>query len=85
MDGLSPAKPGGSCDISSEQNPEYPFLSYEQASAAGPGQFRLSSPSSHFGEPDSKGYYNTAQDLLTAVAGQYVTISGWGLMIPGIL
>ena len=68
MDGLSPAKPGGSCDISSEQNPKYPFLSYEQASAAGPGQFRLSSPSSHFGEPDSKGYYNMAQDLLTAAA-----------------
>ena len=61
LEGLSPAKPGGSYDISSEQNPEYPFLSYQQASANAPGKFRLSKPSTHFGEPESKGYYNRAR------------------------
>jgi hypothetical protein len=69
MEGLSPAKPGGSYDISSEQNPEYPFLSYQKSFANDQGEFRLSKPSTHFGEAQSKGYYNTAQDLLTPSLG----------------
>ena len=82
MESLAPAKPGGSYEIEKQQNPEYPFLSYHQASGTDPGGFRLNKPSTHFGEGNSKRYYNTAQDLLTAVATQYAVIGGWGLAIP---
>ncbi len=82
MEKLAPAKPGGSYDIGSQQNPEYPFLSYQRALGTNPGEFRLNKPSMHFGEADSRRYYNTAQDLLTAVATQYATVSGWVLAIP---
>lgn len=82
MEKLSPAKPGGSYDMESQQNPEYPFLSYHPDPATGSGEFRLSKPSTHFGEADSKRHYNTAQDLLTAIAAQYATIGSWGLALP---
>lgn len=81
MENLAPAKPGGTFDIEAQQNPEYPFLSYEAKS----GAFALSKPSAHFGDADSRKYYNTAQDLLTAVTTQYVTVGGWGLTLPGPL
>jgi hypothetical protein len=81
MEKLSPAKPGGSYEIEAQQNPEYPFLSYHYDPTTNSGEFRLSKPSTHFGEADSRRYYNTAQDLLTAVASQYVTIGNWGLTI----
>ena len=83
MEKLAPAKPGGSYDIGSQQNPEYPFLSYQRASIINPGEFRLNKPSTHFAEADSRGYYNTAQDLLTAVVTQYATIGSWGLVLLG--
>ncbi len=82
MEGLSPAKPGGSFDISSEQNPEYPFLSYHPNPATNSGEFRLGKPSTHFAEADSRGYFNTAQDLLTAVVVQYPAVGSWGLVLP---
>ena len=82
MEKLSPAKPGGSYEIETQRNPEYPFLSYQSGSAGQPGKFRMNRPSTHFSEADSKNYYNTAQDLLTAVASQYATIGTWGLAIP---
>lgn len=81
MEKLVPTKPGGSYDIESQQNPEYPFLSYEPSSNI----FALVKPSAHFGQADSRKYYNTAQDLLTAIATQYATIGGWGLTIPNAL
>ena len=82
MEGLSPGKPGGRFDIDAEQNPEYPFLSYQEASAASSGEFRLNKPSTHFGEADSKKYYNTAQDLLTALTVQYAAVGIWGVAVP---
>jgi len=78
MEKLVPTKPGGSYDIESQQNPEYPFLSYEPSSS----MFALVKPSTHFGEADSKKYYNTAQSLLTALTTQYAIIGGWGLSLP---
>jgi hypothetical protein len=81
MENLVPAKPGGTFDIEAQQNPEYPFLSYEARSSA----FALNKPATHFAEADSKKYYSAAQDLLTAVATQYATVSGWKLTIPASL
>ena len=81
MESLSPARPGGSYDIEAQQNPEYPFLSFEVGTSA----FILVKPSTHFGEADSKRYYNTAQDLLTAITAQYAAVGGWGLRPPSVL
>lgn len=81
MEKLSPGRPGGAYRIEEQQNPEYPFLSYHQ-DATGSNEFRLSNPSTHFGETDSKRYFNTAQDLLVAVAAQYAMVGGWGMVIP---
>ena len=81
MEALSPAKPGGSYDVETQQNPEYPFLSHE----LGSGAFVLIKPSTHFGETSSRKYYNTAQDLLTAITTQYATVGGWGLTLPASL
>lgn len=81
MEKLSPAKPGGSFDIEAQQNPEYPFLSY----APGSSTFALSKPSTHFAEADSRKYYNTAQDLLTAITTQYATVGDWGIALPEAL
>ena len=81
MEDLAPAKPGGAFDIEAQRNPEYPFLSYETKS----GIFALSKPSTHFAESDSKRYYNTAQDLLTAITAQYTAVGGWGLTLPSAL
>ena len=81
MENLAPARPGGSYDIEAQQNPEYPFLSFDVASST----FVLVKPSTHFRGDDSRKYGNTAQDLLTAITTQYVTVSGWGLTIPGSL
>ena len=82
MEKLVPTKPGGTYDTESQQNPEYPFLIYQTGSAAQPDGFRLVKPSTHFRAANSKEYYNTAQDLLTAITTQYLTIGGWGLTIP---
>jgi hypothetical protein len=81
MEKLVPTKPRGPYDIESQKNPEYPFLSYEPNS----GMFALVKPSIHFGEADSKKYYNTAQNLLTAVVAQYIIIGGWDSAIPEAL
>ena len=81
MENLVPAKPGGSYDVEAQQNPEYPFLSFDVAA----GTFVLVKPSAYFGESDSKKYYNTAQYLLTAVATQYAAVGGWGLTLPSAL
>ena len=85
LEELAPAKPGGSYDLKSQQNPEYPFLTYQSGTSGQPGTFRLVNPSTHFGEADSKKYYNIAQDLLAAVATQYAIIGSWGLTIPNAL
>lgn len=85
MEKLVPTKPGGTYDTESQQNPEYPFLIYQTASVAKPSGFRLVKPSAHFGTAKSKEYYNTAQDLLTAITTQYATIGGWGLTLPASL
>jgi len=85
MERLAPARPGGAYDINEQKNPEYPFLSYHPNPAEDSGAFRLGRPSTHFVQSDSTKYYNTAQDLLTAVASQYVTIGGWGLALPAAL
>ncbi len=85
MEKLAPAKPGGSYDLNSQQNPEYPFLTYQSGTSGQQGTFRLNKPSTHFAEADSKKYYNTAQDLLTAITTQYSVISGWGITIPDTL
>ncbi len=85
MERLAPARPGGSYDIEVQKNPEYPFLSYQPTPASDPGVFRLDKPSTYFLEADSKRYYNTAQDLLTAVATQYAAIGSWGLALPAAL
>lgn len=82
MERLAPARPGGAYDINEQKNPEYPFLSYHPNPSAESGTFRLGKPSTHFVEADSKKYYNTAQDLLTAVATRYIIIGSWGLAIP---
>lgn len=82
MEKLVPTKPGGTYDIESQQNPEYPFLTYQSGTSGQQGTFRLNKPSTHFGNADSKKYYNTAQDLLTAVTTQYATVGGWGLTLP---
>ena len=82
MEKLSPAKPGGSYDAEAQQNPEYPFVSYQLDSATGGGAFHLSRPSTHFVEADGKKYYSIAQDLLTAVAAQYTAVGVWGPIIP---
>lgn len=81
MENLVPAKPSGAFDIEAQQNPEYPFLSYEAKS----GTFALNTPSIHFGEPDSKKYYNTAHELLTAITAQYATVGVWGVALPNSL
>lgn len=78
MENLVPARPGGSYDIEAQQNPEYPFLSFDVASST----FVLVKPSTHFREDDSRKYCNTAQDLLTAITTQYVTVGGWALTLP---
>ena len=85
LEELAPAKPGGSYDLKSQQNPEYPFLTYQSGTSGQSGAFRLNKPSTHFAEADSRKYYNTAQDLLTAVTTQYATVSGWNLTIPASL
>ena len=85
MEKLAPARPGGSYDIEVQKNPEYPFLSYQSNPATNSGEFHLDKPSEHFKGTDSKRYYNTAQDLLTAAATQYATIGSWAITIPGPL
>ena len=85
MEKLVPAKPGGTYDTESQQNPEYPFLIYRTGSAAQSSGFRLVKPSAHFGEADSRKYCNIAQDLLTAITTQYAVIGGWALTLPAPL
>lgn len=86
MESLAPTRPGAKAfDIELEKNPEYPFLSYGVNSATGRGEFRLDPPSAYFKEDHSRKYYNTAQDLLTAVVTQYVVVGGWELAIPPAL
>lgn len=83
LEGLAPTRPGAKAfDIELERNPEYPFLSHKVDPATGAGEFRLDPPSSYFVEADSRRYYNTAQDLMMAVAAQYATVGGWGIVIP---
>ena len=82
MEKLAPTRPSGVYDIEVQKNPEYPFLSYHPEPTTNSGDFLLSKPSSYFGEADSKKYYNTAQDLLTAVTTQYAVIGSWDIAIP---
>ncbi len=82
MEKLAPARPGGSYELEVQKNPEYPFLSYHVSLTASSGEFRLDKPSTHFGEADSRRYYNTAQELLTAVLTLYPQVTSWELVIP---
>ncbi len=85
MEKLAPLSPSGPYSLDDQQNPEYPFLSYQTASEGVPAELRLNKPSTHFTQFDSRKYYSTAQDLLTAVAAQYATVGGWGLAVPPAL
>ncbi len=86
MESLAPTRPGAKAfDIELEKNPEYPFLSYKVDPATGSGGFRLDAPSSYFAEADSQKYFNTAQDLLNAVATKYPAVSQWKLPLPNRL
>ncbi len=82
MEKLAPLSPSGPYSPDDQQNPEYPFLSFQAASDNAPAEFRLNKPSTHFTHSDSQKYYNTTQELLTAVTAQYATVGDWGLAVP---
>ena len=83
LESLAPIRPGGNYDINTQKNPEYPFLSFLSFNpVTNTGGFRLDAPSSYFFDADSQKYFNTAQDLLTAITVHYAIVHNWKLVIP---
>ena len=81
MERLSPSQVGKKAFSNQEErNPEYPFVLFDGTSVS------WGTPAKSFVDPLlSRKYYNTAQDLLTAVTAQYATAAGWTLAIPPAL
>ncbi len=68
-----------------EANPEYPFFYLEQSTAGAPTTSHLVGPSEYFTETDSRDYYRTAHELLTAYQALYPQIKAWKHRLPRLL